>query len=144
MHSEFSHTITVDYPAEEAIHLFTPKGEESWVPGWTPTYISPECSETSEEMLFLTGHDDETTYWTCMKWEPKLGHARYLRLTPGSRVGFVDVRCQALDTQKTSVRVSYRMHALSSVGEAQLAKMTQDSFNEMIDEWARLIAGMKV
>ena len=142
MQTEFSHTITVDKPMAQAILLFTPQGEETWVPNWAPTYITPVGGETSEEMLFLTEHGDETTFWTCMKWEPEAGHARYLRLTPGSRVGFVDVRCETADTSTTSVRVSYRMHGLSSAGEAQLAEMTQDGFNAMIDEWAALISAM--
>mgnify|MGYP002142650008 CR=1 FL=1 len=34
MSAEFSHEITLALPVEEAFPLFTPKGEERWVPGW--------------------------------------------------------------------------------------------------------------
>ena len=142
MYRECSHEITVDRPVSETLPLFTPKGEESWVPGWEPDYIAPETGETREEMLFVTSHGDETTFWTCLDWQPDDGHVRYLRLTPGSRVGFVDVRCRADGPDKTQVRVAYQLHALSDSGRAYLQDMTQSAFVEMIDQWARLIREM--
>jgi hypothetical protein len=77
-----------------------------------------------------------------MKWEPEAGRARYLRLTPGSRAAFVDVQCRAASAGRTSVRVTYETHALSEAGGAQMAEMTQEAFDEMIDEWAQLIRNM--
>ena len=142
MYRERSHEITVDRPFSEAMPLFTPKGEESWVPGWEPDYISPESGETCEEMLFVTSHGDETTFWTCVDWQPEVGHVRYLRLTPASRVGFVDVQCRADGPDKTHVRIVYQLHALSHSGRAYLDEMTQGVFVEMIDQWAQLIREM--
>ena len=55
MKTEFSHDISVEYPMSKAIQFFTPKGEESWVPGWEPRYIHPTHGDTCEEMLFTTG-----------------------------------------------------------------------------------------
>ena len=142
MYRERSHEITIDRPLSETMPLFTPKGEESWVPGWNPDYITPETGETCEEMLFATSHGDETTFWTCLDWQPEDGHVRYLRLTPGSRVGFVDVSCRAEGPDKTRVRVSYQLHALSNSGRDYLGEMTQSAFVKMIDEWAQLIKEM--
>lgn len=139
MFRERAHEITLDLPLDQAMPLFTPKGEEAWVPGWEPRYIAPATGETCEEMLFVTEHGGETTFWTCLKWQPDSGHVRYLRLTPGSRVAFVDVRCRADGPGRTRVRVAYQLHALSSAGEAYLADMTENAFVEMIDGWARLI-----
>lgn len=142
MKTEFSHDINVDYPMSETMQFFTPKGEESWVPGWDPRYIHPTHGDTREEMLFTTGHGGETTFWTCMRWEPEAGRARYLRLTPGSRAAFVDVHCRPAGAGRTSVRVTYETHALSDAGRAQMSEMTQEAFDEMIDEWAQLIRDM--
>ncbi|MDH3743079.1 MAG: hypothetical protein OER56_15930 [Hyphomicrobiales bacterium] len=141
MYREYAHEITLDCPLSEAMPLFTPKGEEAWVPDWKPDYITPETGETCKEMLFITSHGDEMTYWTCMDWQPEQGHVRYLRLTPASRVGFVDVLCQEDGSNKTRVRVTYQLHALSSSGHTYLNEMTQDVFMGMIDEWQQLIAG---
>lgn len=139
MFTEHSHEITVDRPLAHAMPLFTPKGEESWVPGWEPDYITPKSGETCEEMLFVTSHGNETTYWTCLNWQPEDGHVRYLRLNPHSRVGFVDVQCSADGPEKTRVRVAYQLYALSDSGRRYLAEMTESTFVEMIDEWAQLI-----
>ena len=139
MHRDYSHEITVYRPFSEAIQLFSPKGEETWVPGWNPNYIVPSTGETREEMIFTTGDGEETTFWTCLKWQPKRGHARYFRLTPQSRVGIVDVQCQTEGSDRTRVRVNYQMQPLSSAGHSYLDAMTQSAFVSMIDEWASLI-----
>jgi hypothetical protein len=139
MYREYAHEITVGRPLSEAMPLFTPKGEEAWVPGWNPDYISPATGETCEEMLFVTSHGDESTYWTCLVWRPEDGHVRYLRLTPKSRVGFVDVQCRADGPDKTLVHVAYQLHALSQSGRTYLGEMTQGAFSEMIDQWAQMI-----
>ena len=135
----FSHSIVVNRPADVAIHLFTPKGEEAWVPGWKPDYIAPSSGETREEMLFTTGEGAELTYWTCMAWRPEKGHARYFRLTPTSRVVFVDVRCRREGDACSRVAVSYEMHALTAAGESEMADMTQATYEQSIDEWAERI-----
>ena len=139
----FSHTIFVDRPSPVAIHLFTPKGEETWVPGWDPVYITPVSGEMKEEMLFTTGTGDELTYWTCMKWRPQDGHARYFRLTPASRAAFVDVRCTDADKGWTQVTMCYEMHALTPSGDDDLQHMTQETFEKSIDNWAVLIHALK-
>lgn len=139
MHAEFSHSITVDLPAHEAFPLFTPKGEEEWVPGWQPTYIAPETGETCRDMIFVTGSGDDATLWTCLEWQPEMLHVRYLRATPESRVAFVDVSCRAVGSRTTAVRVSYALTALSEAGREQINAMTPQSFAASIDEWAVLI-----
>ena len=72
MEAEFAHEIAVDLPVDQAFPLFTPKGEEAWVPGWRPEYLSPPSGETVEEMLFRNGIGEETTIWTCLKCEQEL------------------------------------------------------------------------
>ena len=139
MHRRYSHEITVDRPLAEAIRLFTPKGEEAWVPGWMPEYVTPATGETREEMIFITRDGEETTYWTCLRWRPEDGHARYLRLTPDSRVAFVDVRCRTDGRDRTRVRVAYEIEALSEAGRAYLDAMTPETYRDMIEGWAQSI-----
>jgi len=143
MKKDYSHEIMVDRPASEAFPLFTPKGEEAWVPGWNPTYIRPTSGETCEEMIFTTGEGDEKTFWTCLTWQPDQWHVRYLRLTPASRVAFVDVQCTSEGSDLTRVRVAYEMQALSDHGRSQLEALTESEFASSIDEWSGLIKAMK-
>ena len=143
MHKEFSHQIVVALPIAEAFALFTPKGEEAWVPGWKPTYVRPASGETCAEMIFTTGEGDEKTFWTCLAWQPDQGHVRYLRLTPASRVAFVDVQCTPDGPDQTRVRVSYEMQALSDHGRTFVEDLTENEFSSSIDAWSDLISAMK-
>ena len=70
MHGEAAHEIALDLPLAEAMPLFTPKGEEAWLTVWEPRCIAPATGDTCEEMLFVTEHGGETTFWTCLKWRP--------------------------------------------------------------------------
>ena len=142
MQKDYCHEITVDRPVSEAFPLFTPKGEETWVPGWKPTYLGPDTGKTCEEMIFTTGEGDEETFWTCLKWQPENWHVRYLRLTPKSRVSFVDVQCEPEGADRTRVRVVYQMRALSPSGRAYMSDLSESDFAAMIDEWPHLIEKM--
>ena len=142
MQREFSHEITVARSLSEALPLFTPRGEEEWVPGWKPEYIDPKSGDTQAEMLFVTSHGNQRTFWTCLAWQPGDGHVRYLKITPDSQIGFVDVQCRSDGPDKTIVRVMYQLNGLSDSGLAHLNEMTEASFAEMIDHWARLIEQM--
>ena len=125
MKVEFAHEITIKLPIGEAFPLFTPKGEESWVPGWAPVYISPTTGETTKEMLFRTGDGDQTTYWACLDYEPVNLHARYLRLTPASQCAIVDVICRSRSALETITQVKYcYLHSIKPV-ENRLPKLRQ-------------------
>ncbi len=140
MQKTYSHEILVDLPVSRAFPLFTPKGEEAWVPGWEPTYVQPRTGKTCEEMIFTTGQGDDKTFWTCLSWQPDQWHVRYLRLTPTSRVAFVDVRCTPITVNRTQVHVVYEMQALTDAGRSYVERLSEDTFAKSIDEWADLIA----
>ena len=46
--------VEVALPPEQALELFTAKGETLWVPGWAPLYIEPPSGEPVEGGLWLT------------------------------------------------------------------------------------------
>ena len=139
MQAEFSHEIAVPLAPEAAFALFTPRGEEQWVPGWRPDYVWPQSGETARDMVFRTGSGEEATLWTCLAWQPEARHVRYLRATPASRVAFVDVRCRPDGTGGTVARIAYRYVALSDTGREFIGAISPESFAAMIDEWAVLI-----
>lgn len=139
MRRDFTHEIRVALPVEEAFFLFTPKGEEAWVPGWSPDYISPKTGETAKDMIFRTGTGEDATTWTCLDWQPDRYHVRYLRTTPTLRVAFVEVNCRA-EENGTRAIVSYGYVPLTAKGEEMVAAMTQGTFADSINEWSVLIA----
>lgn len=143
MRKRYRHEIVVRRPVDSAFPLFTPKGEEDWVPGWTPDYFAPENGETGKDMLFATGEGSERTWWTCLEWEPERHRVRYLRLTLDNRAAFVAVECHARDAEATTVTVTYDIQTLGRKGDDYLAAMTDVAFAEMIGEWAGLISKME-
>ncbi|WP_144223302.1 SRPBCC family protein [Mesorhizobium amorphae] len=140
MRRNFRQEIHVTLPVDEAFLLFTPKGEEAWVPGWSPDYILPATGETGKDMIFRTGSGEEATIWTCLDWQPERHHVRYLRTTPALRVAFVQVDCCGADDNGTRVAVSYDYVPLTAKGQDMVARMTQETFSADINGWSVLIA----
>ena len=118
-----------------AIHLFTPKGEEDWVPGWKPRYIEPSTHETVTGMVFETAAGGERTIWTCLDWSPREGRASYLRVVPYARVSRVDVHCRGDGGTGSLVGIRYEHVAISREGETWLAGVTQREFEAEIGGW---------
>jgi hypothetical protein len=85
--------------------------------------------------VFRTRHHGEETLWLVLQYDPLTGVAAYGRFTPGSRLGTVQVRCEAVDASHTHVTVTYALTALSPAGNDVLAALTPDSYAAMLAEW---------
>lgn len=142
-HLHATHCIVVDAPVDQTFMFFTPAGEELWVDGWLPTYVHPGDGRTEAGMVFTTGQGDELTIWTLADFDRVAHRSRYLRCTPASRTGIVEVRCAALDPTRTEVWVSYTLTALNAAGERALEDFAGERFAAMIDGWARAIAARR-
>jgi len=138
-HLARSHAIDLDFPPDEVFPLFTPEGEKLWIKEWDPKFIHPASGKTLEGMVFTTGTGDESTYWSLVAYDPRRRHARYARVTPASRFGFVQVNCSPHGDRGTRVEVSYTFTALTEAGNAFLDNFSEDSFRAMIEGWKRLI-----
>jgi hypothetical protein len=135
-----SHRIVVDAPVDRCFMFFTPHGETLWVDGWQPRYLPPADGRTEAGMVFTTGEGPEHTVWMLADFDRVQHRSRYARVTPGSRTGFVEVRCRALDAQRTEVEVAYTLTALSEAGAEVLQGFEGPRFVAMIEGWRREIA----
>jgi hypothetical protein len=133
------HTITLPLPVDRAFMLFTPAGEEHWVPGWQPRYLDPSDGTTRAGMVFTTGEGDDYTVWHLADFDREATRSRYVRATPASRSGFVQVQCRALSPERTEVTVDYDLTALTPGAEATLEAYAGKAFEGMIEDWARRI-----
>lgn len=137
-HVTRSHAIELDAPPAEVFPLFTPAGEKLWIREWDPHYLHPASGETRQGMVFATGAGDDKTFWGLVDYDP-LGHrARYARVTPASRFGFVEVACTAQGAG-TRVEVTYTFTALTDAGNAFLEQFSEAAFRGMIDGWKALL-----
>ncbi len=138
-HIDRHHRITLAGPIDQIFPLFTPKGETRWVEGWEPQFLHPENGDTQQDMVFRTVAEAEETLWACIDWNPSRYRVRYVRVTPGSRFGFVGVACHAVSPEATEVAVNYQFTALTTAGQSYLANLTADAFAVMIDGWQQRI-----
>jgi hypothetical protein len=130
-----SHTIRIRAPIDRCQRFFTPAGEELWVDGWRPTYLYPADGRTEPGMVFTTGEGDAFTIWTLLDFNTTTHYARYARVTPTTRTGLVEVRCNASEDGGTDVEVTYAMTALSQEGVNALEAYEGQSFVNMIKGW---------
>jgi hypothetical protein len=142
-HVQATHRIVVDAPVDRCFMFFTPAGEELWVDGWRPTYLHPQGGRTEAGMVFTTGDGDEYTVWTLVDFDRAQHRSRYLRCTPASRSGLVEVACRAVDASRTEVSVSYTLTALNARGREALAAYEGERFATMIEGWSRQIAARR-
>ncbi|TIO11142.1 hypothetical protein [Mesorhizobium sp.] len=134
-HIERSHAIVLSGPVDRVFALFTPIGETLWVDGWNPEFLHPQDGETRQGMVFRTAHGDETTLWACTDWDPLAHRVRYVRVTPDSRFGFVEVACRPTAEGRTEASIAYTFTALSTAGRSYLSELTEDAFARMIEGW---------
>ena len=142
-HLSVAHNIEVDAPVDRTFRYFTPAGEELWVEGWRPRYIHPADGRTEAGMVFTTGEQGELTIWTLADFDPLRHRSRYLRCTPASRTGMVEVACESADAGRTRVRVRYTLTALNPAGERELQAFEGEGFAAMIDAWAARIRALR-
>ncbi len=138
-HVSRTHSIILSGPPEIVFPLFSPAGEEQWVKGWHPRFLYPDSGETREGMIFTTGQGDEETLWSLVEFDATRYHARYVRVTPASRFGFVEVSCEVADDVRTRVRVTYTYTALTEAWNSYIDGFTDKMCLDMMESWQKEI-----
>jgi hypothetical protein len=126
-------TISVPLPPEEAMRLFTARGERDWVEGWDPEFPAGEPAEEGEGTVFVTTADGRSTYWVVAARASR--SVRYARTTPGLFAGTVEVRERSSDSRSTMVDVTYDLSALTPQGAAELDDFAA-GYEQEIKSWA--------
>jgi len=140
-HINRSHSFDLPLPAGRAFPLFTPRGEEAWVPGWCPIFLYPIDGELQAGGVFTTqsAPDEQTTIWLVSSVEVSRFTVAYVRITPGSRIGQVEVTVSPHAGKTCRVHVSYVFTSLTEAGNQYLSVFTEDYFGRYIDSWRDLI-----
>lgn len=139
LHIERSGRFLLESPLARVAPCFTPEGERAWAPGWDPEYLHPSDGALGPGLVFRTRIDGEETVWMALRADFAAGEFEYARLTPGSRVGTVSVRCAERSAGVTEVTVVYRMTGLSPEGNARLAALDEAAYAEFLEEWRTAI-----
>jgi hypothetical protein len=105
----------------DAYPLFTARGEESWVPGWKPTFPRPAADDTVPGTVFVTAHD---TTWIVL--DRLAGeHISYARVRPGHSAGTVSVALNPT-AAGCAVEVTYVITALGDEGWTDWTAIARD------------------
>lgn len=131
----------MNVPIADIFPLFSPEGEKHWVPGWDYENVMG-TTELSDDYVFLTKtHDHGTSdaIWIVKKYDPKLHFVQFYKIEPGEKIGLVTVKCTELEASKTMIRVTYKYLALSKGGEEFITVFNENTYEEFIDEWQKLL-----
>lgn len=131
----------MNVPIADIFPLFSPEGEKHWVPGWDYKNVMG-TTELSDDYVFLTKtHDHGTSdaIWIVKKYDPKLHFVQFYKIEPGEKIGVVTVKCTELEASKTMIRVTYKYLALSKGGEEFITVFNENTYEEFIDEWQKLL-----
>jgi hypothetical protein len=105
------------------------------VPGWEPVaHHAPGGTLSAAGAVFSTAHGGETTLWLVLEFDVDRCRARYARVTHGSRLGTVDVRCEP-EGDGCLVRVTYELTSLSTLGESVLGALDEEAYAAMLRDW---------
>jgi hypothetical protein len=135
----FRDTVTIDVPlpSDEAMQLFTARGERAWVEGWDPEFPAGEPSVEGEGTVFVTTADGRSTYWVVAARDAD--RVRYARTTPGFSAGIVEVRRRESDGRSTRVDVTYDLSALTPRGAVELDRFGA-RYERQVSGWGVAIA----
>ena len=143
MHIERTGRFTLPIPPAAAFPYFSAEGERRWVTGWEPVPLhAPGGDLAVAGAVFSTAVGGELTLWLVLAYDRSSYVARYVRFTPGSRLGTVTVRCAPSAggaADGTEVTVTYEMTSLSPEGAATLEAMTPEEYASSLAGWEREI-----
>lgn len=142
----FSDAVTVvrngsfqlDMPPDLALPLFTAPGEKLWIKGWNPIVLNGDGFEKGT--VFVTNGHGHTTFWLVADYDVESHFARYVRTTPKSDTGTVEVSVAPDNDGGSIVSVTYRMTALSDAGNEMLRNtFSEASYTQMMRDWRSMI-----
>ena len=120
--------------------LFDPIGEKQWADGWEPEIIYPLSGEVEEGMVFTTGsHDEVQVIWTILAFDAAKWRISYMRVTSGSHVARIDIRCEDHLDETTRTSISYTFTAFTERGNDYVAKFTEEHYQEWMSSWEKAI-----
>ena len=129
--------IHVALPPGEAFRLFTPRGEQDWVPGWHPSFPAPAPDDTEPGTVFETSAHGQRTVWIVTARHPGR-RISYARVTPGDQAGTVTVTISPAG-RHSEVEVTYQLTALTSTAGLKLGEFA-DGYPAYLQSWQDAIS----
>jgi len=132
----------VEGEIERVFPLFSPRGEESWVPGWSWEPIHPHGGDWVQGQIFRTQEERGEAIWVVTRLEPGEHRVEYHRVEPGRYVARIAVRCAVAPGSRVSVATEYHFTGLSDAGNADIAQMSDEAYAAKMERWRVWVADL--
>lgn len=129
--------LMVALPRDHAFRLFTPRGEQAWVPQWKPHFPAGAVDDTAPGTVFETHAHGQTTTWVVVD-NTSGRRIRYARMTPQVDAGTVTVTLEDVDGQ-SEVTVTYELATLTDAANAILHAFAAQ-YPAFLQSWEQDIA----
>jgi len=128
-----SYTMAIAAPPDAAFPFLCPRREHEYLPDWKAEILFSESGFAEPGCIFTTRRpgDDAETVWVVTDHDPRKRIVKFVMVTPGSRVGRLTVRCEAMDNAPGSCAVTftYEVTAISEAGQRYLdEQFTEEQF----------------
>lgn len=134
-------TIHLNGPIAKVFPLFEPIGEKAWIPGWEPQVVYPASGAAQNGTVFLTydDHGRNETYWTIIEYDTQRHRISYINVIPNYQVRRITLECREVAPDKTDAMVSYSYTGITSHGNDDVAKQTEESYTAKMQHWTHAI-----
>lgn len=109
---------TLNLVPDKAFHLFTPRGERAWAPGWEPSFPVPTEDDSAPGTVFETSAHGIRTIWVVAE-SARPHRIRYAQIRPEERAGTVEVTL-AEAVYGSEVTVTYHLTPLTGAAHEEL------------------------
>lgn len=138
---EYSKTIHVNYPSDEAIKLFTAEGEAYWILGWSPVFVKGNGFNKDDAFL-LEGFLIDTVF-VVNEYSESRGVISYTRINEGLDVATIDIKVKATAQQNSDVTVTYKITSMGFFGDQKTKMLTREKFESEMESWQSNIQTQK-
>jgi hypothetical protein len=122
---------------ERLLPLLTPLGEKAWAVGWEPEMRWLPAGQGAGTLFVTRAPGGGETVWVLETFDVARQRVAYVHVSPGSLVVEIVVTLAPLSENKTRAEVHYTFTALSELGNARIAQMTEAAFEDFMRDWER-------
>src|SRR5271168_4635003 len=114
----------VGAPLTRTAALFGPEAERCWAgQHWNPEFVYPQPGKDVLGAVFTVQHGPHRAVWVNTLFDTVGGRMQYVSFIPDTLVFTVDVRLTAVDSEHTSVEVTYARTALDAAANEDVETM---------------------
>ncbi len=127
----------IDAAPADIFPLLCPVRESEWLEGWQCQVVYSRSGLAEKDCIFKTAREGEAeTVWTITQHD-RDRFIEFLMVTPGSRVGRLEIEIAQTSPDTSEVHISYTFTALAEEGNLFIDAYTEDLFNQRMQWWER-------